>query len=437
MSTIFAPLTPVQHSPVIAVRVSGVDVKKLFSLMRLTTTNDIARKAVHSQYISASNPKITDDTIFVYYPAPNSYTGEDVLELFFHGNPIIVHTVFTDMKQLGFRLAERGEFTKRAYINGKMTLSGAESVEALINAKTDDGIKVAFNARTGGLDNRINAIRSSLLASLSVVEAGIDFFEDYPDISEVMPAVHNAVIAITSLLDGYTRNKCAINGVNIAIIGKPNAGKSSVFNALLQADRAIVSEEAGTTRDTITEQLSAGGFAMHVTDTAGVRETTSVAEAAGVQRTLKAVETADLILYMLDLSTLSTSIIDPEIITKIKGKPYITVGTKSDIARDSDSFCDIAVSINSPESIEQLRTLIIEQVAAVAPNTDDFGLIAERQKSICHDALEYLNSISSKDSLDIIAFNIRGAVAALGGIQGGDLSEETLDMIFGKFCIGK
>lgn len=427
-----APLTPIQVAPAIVLRISG-DVTPISKFFSATPKH---RVATFCRYQSERNPLITDDILLTYFKAPNSYTGEDVLEISFHGNPLIVNTAMADFADNGVRLADRGEFTQRAFINGKLTLAQSEGVNALIHSHTAAGVHAAANTLHGGLDAIFSHVRSSLVELLAKLEAAIDFSEELYELDS-SHSVEPIVKALTDLLANYHQAQRALHGVKVVIAGAPNAGKSTLFNILLSQDRAIVSDEAGTTRDTLSEQAHSGGVTFALTDTAGVRETSSQSEAAGVKRAVSAIESADLLLIIIDLSTPLSSD-SGALLHNTVARERIIIGNKSDMPKVAEVDTDVQISSKALIGIEELKDLITAKVQKLLPAQIELSLTSESQRLDCETALHELKTIQAEDlPLDLQAYHIRAALRSLDSLQGSDITEETLTKLFSSFCIGK
>lgn len=436
MTTIYAPLTPLQVSPVIVLRISGAD--SLSALKFFGLENIKPRSAVKARYKSLYDTDIQDDVIIICYKGPNSYTGEDVLEISFHGNPIIAYTAMKDFNSLGFRLAEPGEFTRRAYLMQKLTLTQAEAVNAVIHSRTSSGIKLSSNSLYGNLDKRFYDIREKLIKELANIEANIDFSEESYEEDDIFNKVSYIFNELKNLTDSYDSARAAVDGVHIGIVGKPNVGKSSIFNLILNKDRAIVSSEAGTTRDTISELTTNDGVQFNIIDTAGIRQTESISESEGVKRSYKVIDESDLLIVVLDLSS-KLSEEDNIILDRTSGKNRIIVGSKSDLENILPFDTDINISSLNNDNIDKLKSIIKDKVIDMLKNTEDVSLICKRQYDEALQALNELkNIIDDKDiSMDMAAYHIRKAAECLDSLQGINVGEQTLDKLFAGFCIGK
>ncbi|MDR2400107.1 MAG: 50S ribosome-binding GTPase [Deferribacteraceae bacterium] len=338
MDTIVAPMTPVRKSGVILVRISGDIAPALpfFETERALKPNSPTLALFRSHI----EPLVTDKVLLTFFRSPKSYTGEDILEISFHGNPLIVQTAVQDFLSVGIRYAERGEFTRRALLNRKITLSQAEATERLAVAPTPSGIQKAVSALSGELDNALSLIYEKLIALLSDIEANIDFAEDTADeaniYSDYKDRLKELRDELKSYADRYLAAKKALEGERVVIAGKVNAGKSTLFNYFAGEATAIVTPEEGTTRDILTRTICLKGVEFILTDTAGFRETESAAEREGVLRAKEALKSADLILWLVspedtaeDPAALVTPLTD--------AKNTVIVGSKADLCIENSS----------------------------------------------------------------------------------------------------
>jgi tRNA modification GTPase len=429
MDTIAAPVTPLRKSGVILVRISG-DILPALSFFEIKKELK-ANTSVLALYRSRSEPLISDRVLLTYFKSPKSYTGEDVLEISFHGNPIIAEAALKDFLSVGIRYAERGEFTRRAVLNKKMTLAQAEAVERLADARTSRGVEKAAAALGGELDCALNLIYERLTEVMSDIEAGIDFAEDtadetdiYMNYTENLKKIHDD---LKRFADRYRNSKRALEGDKVVIAGKVNAGKSTLFNYLVGEDASIVTEEEGTTRDIITRTAALNGVDFILSDTAGLRETESSAEKEGVRRALESLNTADLILWVVspddkDLPALKENV--------------ITVGSKADIFPIDEGDFDIAVSAKTGLGMGKLTELIQKRLAA---NVSEGGidLITGRQYEEVLSALKEVENALGGGTPDIVSFCLNRACNGIKRIEGEAVSEAALDLIFSRFCIGK
>lgn len=441
--TIFAPLTPVVTASIILVRISGGEVYKLFPCFcrRDGQKLDFSPNVVYHCYFTDGSVYL-DDVIVYYFKAPNSYTGEDVMEISFHGNPKIVSKSFEIFYKKGFRFAEPGEFTKRAFLNGKLDLSQAEAVSELISARSDYGIMRSFEQLQGNLKDELSVFRQSLLDVLAVIEV----FTDFPDEDVDEEALDNCVKllgdvfkSLTDMLNSFDKMRIFQSGINVAIIGKPNVGKSSLLNAILNIERAIVSDTPGTTRDYVEGCISVKGVPVNFTDTAGIRNSTDVVEEQGIDFSVSKAKSADVVLVLLDLSS-PFSIEDEHILELSESFNRILVGNKSDIKKHNIKN-DIEISAKNRFHIDDLLNRIYDSAVGV-----DFEkvhhnvLITERHYNAFLEARDILSNFTNGfdiNKLDMAAIDLHFCLDKISEITGEKYTEVLLDNIFSKFCIGK
>ncbi len=437
MDTIVAPITPLINSAVIVVRISGDDTLKGLSLFKLDHCEP--RRVYFCRFIGS---ELSDDVLLTYYKAPNSYTGEDVLEISFHGNPILVSSFITDCYKLGFRYAEPGEFTKRRFLNGKMDLSQAESVLELINAKSKYSVQFSYNTLSGGLKKEIDRIIEDLIDVGSVLEAFIEFPEEDLD-TAALDSINLKVDAISKkvndLLASYKRIQHYRNGFSVVIAGKPNVGKSTLLNFLLAQERSIVSDIPGTTRDYILEYANLGGIPIKLIDTAGVRKSDDTIEKLGIDRSIDLIEKADLILVLLDATSFDEE--DQYILNLTDGKNRLICVNKVDLKSEISFPYDLAFSIKYSKNTESIIPAIVSKLSSVDAESSSMNImINERHYTLFQRFLEHLNLFKDalvKEDFDISAFEIREALDLLYEITGERYTEDIINNIFEKFCIGK
>lgn len=445
--TIAALSTPSGESAIAAVRLSGgmclETAKSCFGKTEISP-----RVASHSSYVSKDG-KILDDVVFVFFKAPNSYTGEDMLEIYTHGNPYIVQTVLEDLFARGIRAAAHGEFTRRAFENRKFDLSQAEAVALMISARSEKSLEAARKQLGGELSKRISSMCDALIEALAYMEAYIDFSdEDLPAESFSKPKeLLEKFICDASRLVSTSRYGAVLrDGLNVSIIGEPNAGKSSLMNCVLGRNRAIVSSAAGTTRDFIVERLSIGGYCVNLADTAGLRTSGDEIESEGIRRALEVAKDSDLKLLVLDVSENFGGVFE---MAKDFINPGDTIVVLNKIdkprARNADFFKDfvsVEVSCLEESGIENLKGKILEFIAknSITSSFDDI-LVSARHSSLVSESLENAKSavekIGSSAPSELAASDIRAALDCLGEIVGRGDREEVLSKIFSTFCIGK
>lgn len=397
------------------------------------------------------NNDVIDEVIISYMKGPRSFTAEDVVEINCHGGVVSTNRVLEEVIRAGARLAEPGEFTKRAFLNGRIDLSQAEAVIDIIRAKTDLAMKSAMMQSSGRLSQEINKLREYLLNVLALIEYAVDFTEDDEEPDETIPVrvgegLDKAILEMNRLLKSANEGKLIRDGLKMTIIGKPNVGKSSLMNALLQEQRAIVTDIPGTTRDVIEEFINLDGIPVKITDTAGIRETEDIVEKIGVERSKEKLEEADLVVLMIDTSR-AIEAEDREIIEVVKDKNTIVLLNKVDleekISRDElkDFSNFIEISAKTGFGIEDLKAKIKDMFFSGEVDSESLIISNNRHKQALIRALE--NCIEAKDRLDknefldLISIYVTSGMKSLGEITGAELEEDLVNKIFSEFCCGK
>ena len=440
--TITAPATVIGTSGVAVIRISGV---KAYEIARIIFKGKIETGRICFGKIinNFDNNKTLDEVILLPFKAPHSFTGEDVVEIQCHGGLKVIDNILGLILKNGARMAQRGEFTKRAFLNKKIDLSQAEAVLDIIHSKTSVFAQKNADNLSGSLSKYSSEIRTDLLDLMSKIVAGIDFPEDVkePEYFELENTVKASILKINEVLKSAKSSNLMRQGLKIAIAGKPNVGKSSLFNKLLEQNRAIVTEIEGTTRDILQESLDMDGIPITLVDTAGIREDENVdkVEKIGIEYSKKAVENADLVLYIYD-SSIPKNDVDNKIFELVKNKPYIKIANKSDIGKffDEDS---VKISAKSGENINHLKELIKKQIIG-SNNSEDIEYITNQRQQEClaiaKGHLENaLKAIEVEELQDLISIDIKSALLALDEISGEVITDEILDNIFKNFCIGK
>lgn len=393
--------------------------------------------------------KVIDEVLVSVMKAPNTYTREDIVEINTHGGYRAVTAVLNAVLKCGARMAEPGEFTKRAFLNGRIDLTQAEAVIDIINAKTDASREAAMLRLEGRLSKEIKTIRDKILTMLAHIEAGIDYPEHddetmtYNMISEGTKA---AVEAVDKLIKSADTGKIYKEGIKTVILGRPNVGKSSLLNAMLEEDRAIVTDIPGTTRDSLEEMLNVHGIPLNIIDTAGIRNTNDVIEQIGVEKSKNLAEQADLILLMFDGSKELTDE-DLELIELVRNKKTITLVNKLDLEQKIDmgaikDMDPVNISVKTDKGINDIYEKIKSMFAVGDINIDNEVLISgERNKESLYKAKKSLNNVmetvENRMPEDFISMDLTEAYEALGEITGEALEEDIIDKIFSEFCLGK
>ncbi len=456
--TIAAVATPPGTGGIGIVRVSGPKSEdiaaRLFRPSRpgLTLTSHRLR---HGRIVSARSGGVLDEVLVALMKKPQSYTGEDVLEIHCHGNPLILETVLAEVVHAGARPAEPGEFTKRAFLNNRIDLCQAEAVEDIVGARTGLGLEIALSQRRGALSAKIEDLRRLLTDILAGIETSIDFTEE--EVSggasvDVRGRIDAILQDLEELSSTYDRGKLVRKGAGAVITGKPNAGKSSLLNRLLGENRAIVTAIPGTTRDFIEETIAIRGVPVRLTDTAGIRDPANVIEREGIDRVWERLSTADAVILLFDGSAPLTAE-DEEVIEKNRGRFAIPVINKSDLEQVIDTQrlqCLLApatplrISAKTGDGVPALLDAVYERVAGQPREPDsetDLIITRVRHKTALEKTAAHLmqarESLAGGLSAEFTAFDVREALDSLGEITGMTSREDILDRIFSTFCVGK
>jgi len=451
--TIVANATPLIPSAVGIVRISGkksLEIgRKIFSL-----PEKIEERKVYFGKIKDREGRVIDEGLFVYFKSPRSFTGEDVVEIYPHGSVPVIKKIIEEATFFGARFAEPGEFTKRAFLNGKLDLTQAEAIAELIDAKTEAASKAAVNILEGKLSKKVNALKDKLLEIDSLIEAELNFPEDVEEISSdrIKKVLEDVLEKINQLVKTYKKGEIIREGIKLAIVGRPNVGKSSLFNALIGYERAIVSEYMGTTRDFIEETVSIKGIPVKLLDTAGIRETEDKIEKIGIEKALEKIDEADIVLFVFD-SSQGILEEDIKIFNRIKDKNPIVVGNKSDLVNEKmlkelDKtgkkyyFKDIIfVSSKTLKNIPHLEEKIFQQLGFIEEKEEEVFINLrhlnklKQAKNIIEDLIENIDHYDFQR--EILMLHIREAEKYLEEITGEISTEDILGNIFSKFCIGK
>lgn len=453
LSAIAAISTPLGTGGVGIIRISGKNATEIADRIFVSVNG---KKLSSSKGYRAYFGRIfdgetaVDEVVCLVFRAPHSYTGEDVVEINCHGGVVLLKKILRLVLQNGAQAAAPGEFTKRAFLNGKLDLSEAESVMTLISAQGEQGVNAAFNQLEGSLSRKIEKINSSLLSLAAHIAAWVDYPDDEIEElgnNELYSTIYNAYLELCALLSNFDSGMAVTNGVEAAIVGKPNVGKSTLMNLLTGYDRSIVTEIEGTTRDVVEETVNLNGCILRISDTAGMRETGDIVEKLGVERSKKKLERAAIVFAVFDLSK-PLSDEDKELIDECKDKNVIPIINKTDLEPrlDVDYIKNklgspLFISAKSGDGYNELCDRVAELMGTKNFDTTSAMLVNERQRICCQkasdalkDALEALNIGLTPDAIGVC---IDDAIAALLELTGQKASEAVVDEVFKQFCVGK
>jgi tRNA modification GTPase len=445
--TIVAIATPAGRGGLGVIRISGPDASRIASKL-IERDRPLTPRHATFATIGASPQLYGDQVVMTYFAAPSSYTGEDVVEISAHGSPIVLHGIVRAAMEAGARLAERGEFTLRAFLNQKLDLVQAEAVADLIDAVTPLQARAAFDQLEGTLTTEITAIEQGLFDTIAKLEASLDFPEEgyhFVAPKDAAAAIVAVIARIDALLAQAKRGRMVREGAAVAIFGTPNVGKSSLFNALLNANRAIVTAIPGTTRDLLTEQADIGGLSLSLIDTAGLRVTTDVVEQEGVARAKAAVDVADVAIVLLDRSR-PLSMDDRELLGITAAKPRVVAWNKIDLPpslplEPLDPVQAVAISATTGAGIDRLIAAMRDALGAPDTLRDRPAITNIRHVNLLERARECLRraatALESEVSEEFPLLDLQEAGAALQEITGRRTSDDLLRHIFERFCIGK
>lgn len=440
--TITAIATPLGTGAIGVVRLSGEKALEIASQVFKTKKLDsFACAKPNVMYLGtiACNG-FCDKCLAVYFKAPHSFTGENVVEFQCHGGVRLLEEVVKTLLAKGAVMADKGEFTKQAFLNGKLDLSEAEGIVDMINSENIASLNAGYRMMTGSLHKAVDEISAKILDTVAELEASLDYPEEMEDeVREALPkAIEYIKTKLSCLLDKAQLGRIVKSGINVAIIGKPNIGKSSLLNALLGKERAIVTDIAGTTRDTLEERVERHGIFINFIDTAGIRETEDTIEQIGVDKALSSAKYADVVLFMLNAND-KPSDEEIEILQKFEGKPIIKVYNKTDLGKHEENKDGIFISAKFGENIEDILDKICNLFIQGDIDTSGEVITNIRHIEALKNAFESVNSISNCLGVptECILVNLKDAYFELGTITGSSVSENIIDAIFSKFCLGK
>jgi len=473
--TIVAIATPPGRGGIGVVRIAGPQAREIAKPMLRLRRDLEPGRAVFGELIepcgeaaelrSTGQPRVAvptcveaeriDEVVVTYFAKPHSYTTDDIVEIAAHGSPVVLRHVVELCVARGARLAEPGEFTMRAFLNGRIDLAQAEAVRDLIESQTLYQAKVAAQQLDGALSRRLQPVKQKLVELIAVLEAGIDFAED--DVSVLADAIILERVAgvrqpLDQLAASFAYGKIVHQGLMLAIVGRPNVGKSSLFNRLVERERAIVTATPGTTRDLISETVALGGIPIQLVDTAGIRQALDEAESIGIRKSMEALADADLVLVVFDASQPTTAE-DEELLRLVESRPAIVVENKCDLASGSGqwpvtsgqkitSSAIVRVSALTGEGIDELRAEILHVVGGEAGTQSEAGFLTNiRHRGLVQDALAALDAatraVTNKVPHEMLLLDLYSALRPLDAITGATTTDDILNLIFSTFCIGK
>jgi len=456
--TIVAIATPPGRGGIGVVRVAGPRAREITAPM-LRLKHDLEpSRAVFGELIEQSQQHVgtaeqsssaasrIDEVVVTYFAKPHSYTTDDIVEIAAHGSPVMLRHIVELCIAAGARLAEPGEFTMRAFLNGRIDLTQAEAVRDLIDSQTLYQAKIAAQQLGGALSRRLLPVKQKLVELIAVLEAGIDFAED--DVSVLPnPAILERIAAVREPLEqlaaSFNYGKIVHEGLTLAIVGRPNVGKSSLFNRLVERERAIVTAAPGTTRDLVSETVAIGGIPIELVDTAGIRDALDEAESIGIRKSMEALADADLVLVVLDAS--QPSMEDDELLRQTQDRPQIMVENKCDLAANGRSSMNrtiVRASALTGEGIAELRAEILRHVGGETGGQAEAGFLTNvRHQGLVQDSLAALKAasgaVAAKVPHEMLLLDFYNALRPLDAVTGATTTDDILNLIFSTFCIGK
>lgn len=468
--TIVALATPSGAGAIAIIRLSGKEAIAIASeVFQSVSGKDITKQKTHTIHLGhiVDNGKVYDQVLLSIFKGPNSYTGENVIEISCHGSTFIQQQIIQLLLRRGAKMAQAGEFTLRAFLNGKLDLSQAEAVADLIASDNEASHQIAMQQMRGGFSNEIAKLREELLNFASLIELELDFAEEdveFADRTQFHELLERIEFVLKRLIDSFAVGNVIKNGIPVAIVGEPNVGKSTLLNALLNEERAIVSDIAGTTRDTIEDELVINGMSFRFIDTAGIRETKDVVESIGIQKTFEKIEQAQVVLFLVDGSQLSVSdsqlsidklkIEIQQIRNKYPQKTLLIIINKKDLisaeligminnqlTTENGQQKTLFISAKNKEGIDDLKNTLLSFVNTGALRNNETIVTNTRHYDSLLKALEEIQKVkwglNSGISSDLMAIDIRSALYFFGEITGEVTNDELLGNIFANFCIGK
>jgi tRNA modification GTPase len=442
-TTIVALSTPPGVSAIALIRLSG---EQALAITNKVFDKDISNAKGYSvHYGSIKNGEnVIDDAIVTVFKGPKSFTGENIVEIACHGSTFIQQSIIELLLQNGATMAQAGEFSKRAFFNGKMDLSQTEAIADLIHSTSAAAHQVAMNQMRGGFSNDLKVLRAKLIHFASMIELELDFSEEdveFADRTELHKLVSEVILHVNKLAQSFKLGNAIKNGVQTVIVGRPNAGKSTLLNGLLNEDRAIVSDIPGTTRDTLEESLTINGLEFKLIDTAGIREAQDTIEKLGIERTFEKINQSAIVVYLYDVTETTSKEVEKDLATLNKNAAIVVIANKADLSQTNVIENAILISALKKEGIEEVKTAIYTTVVEEGFNLESTIVTnARHYESLIRtneDLQKVIDGIDSGLSGDFVAMDIRQALHHLGTITGEISTDELLGNIFANFCIGK
>ena len=445
--TIVAIATPPGRGGIGVVRLAGPDSVRIASSMLKLSRPLEANRAQFAELVEPATGERLDEVVATYFAKPHSYTTDDIVEISAHGAPVILRRIVEIALSQAARLAEPGEFTMRAFLNGRLDLTQAEAVRDLIDSQTLYQAKVAAQQLEGALSHRIAPIKQKLVELIAQLEAGVDFAED--DVSvmpneQILARIAGVRAPLAQLESSFAYGKIVHEGLTLAIVGRPNVGKSSLFNRLVERERAIVTATPGTTRDLVTETVSIGGIPVHLVDTAGIRRAYDEAESIGIQKSREALADADLVLLVRD-ATQRPEPEDEDLLRAIDNRPALVVENKADLASTAISTSNrrdrLRTSALTGDGIPELRAAILSHIGGNGAQRESGFLTNIRQQSLVRDSLSGLDAattaVHTRVPHEMLLLDLYNVLRPLDEITGATTTDDILGLIFSSFCIGK
>lgn len=449
--TIVAVSTPPGRGGIGVVRLSGNEARRIVEpLLRLKRPLEAGR-AVFGELIDATSGERIDEVVVTFFEKPHSYTTEDVVEISAHGAPVVLEHIVEQALARGARLAEPGEFTMRGFLHGRIDLTQAEAVRDLIESQTLFQAKAAAQQLEGALSRRIAPMKKKLVELIAQLEAGIDFAEDdvgvLPD-ERIVASINEIRLPLTSLAESFAYGRIVHDGLTLAIVGRPNVGKSSLFNRLVERERAIVTAVPGTTRDLVTETVSLSGIPIRLVDTAGIRAAGDEAEEIGIRKSYEALADADIVLVVSDHTSAQHPEEEQRLLDAAEGRTRILVRNKSDLGLETELLAagnhlpQIRTSAISGAGIAELRERIMAEAGGGSHGQQESGFVTNlRQRKLIEDCLGALSAansaVSNRIPHEMLLMDLHSALESLDALTGQTTTEDILNLIFSTFCIGK